>query len=139
MFKFYNMLWSDIILTARKNGNFTNKWKDFNYIISTFQGMNVVTLSILFKLLFDIKLPLNFKIDIFPGTRLDSGLVGLLLYFLPFFLMNYFLIIYKDRYKKIIILNKSFGGKLLFYYIFFSILLFFITILVWNIMGNVSD
>lgn len=136
MHKFYYMLWSDIILTAKKNGNFTDKWKDFNYILPVFQGMNVATLFILFKLLFGVTLPLNFKIDIFSGTRLDSALVGVTVYILPFFLMNYFLIIYKDKYKKIIVHYKSLSGKLIICYVLFSIFSFFLTVIIWNIFHH---
>jgi len=123
MLKLYYMIWSDIILTARKNGNFTDKWKELNYVVPIFQGLNLIALEIIIKFIFNIQKPLSFTIDIFPGEKLDSALVGIITIFLPFFLLNYFLIIRNNRYEKIIINYESKNGKLVFRYCIFSVLI----------------
>jgi hypothetical protein len=91
-------MWSDMVLTARKNGNFTDKWKDFNYILPIFQGMNLLGFLFIFKIFFNINLPSLYVIDVFPGKMLDGAFVGITTFMLPFYLMNYFLIIRNNRY-----------------------------------------
>jgi hypothetical protein len=122
-------MWSDMVLTARKNGNFTDKWKDFNYILPIFQGMNLLGFLFIFKIFFNINLPSLYVIDVFPGKMLDGAFVGITTFMLPFYLMNYFLIIRNNRYEKIIVNYKSYNGKILLYYILFSILTFFVPII----------
>ncbi len=129
MLKLYYMMWSDMVLTARKNGNFTDKWKDFNYVLPIFQGQNLAVFIIWSKVLFNIDIWFSFEIDIFPGKMLDSAFVGITTLFLPFYLMNYFLIIRNNRFEKIIVNYKSHNGKILLYYILFSILIFFVPII----------
>jgi hypothetical protein len=48
--------------------------------------------------------PINFsfyEFNIFPGDRLD-GMLGGLVYFSPFLIVNYLLIFWRDRYKILI-------------------------------------
>lgn len=121
----YYIIWADIILTAKKNGNFTDKWKDFNYVLPIFQGMNLGSLTVLIKVIFDIGIPLFFNLNLFSNRILNDFGSGFLSLFLPFYLMNYFLIIRKNRYEKIIDNYKSYNGKFLFNYILISIVVFF--------------
>jgi hypothetical protein len=124
------MLWSDIILTARKNGNFTDKWKNFNYILPIFQGFNLLSICISLNLLFNIKFPLTINIIFISNVFLNKAISGILILFLPFFIINYFLILYKKRYKKIIINYKSYNGKILFYYMLISFIWIWTLILI---------
>jgi hypothetical protein len=129
MLKLYYMFWSDVILTPRQNGNFTDKWKEFKYYIPVFQGLNLAFIVICSKVLFDIDIWFTNEIDIFPGKKLDSALLGIISFFLPFFILNYFLIFRNNRYEKIIVNYKCYNGKLLFWYIVLSILIFFVPII----------
>jgi hypothetical protein len=135
MFKYLYMLWSDMILTARKNGNFTDKWKEFNYILPIFQGMNLLSLVIWLKLLFNITFPLTIPEDFIGTGFFSSAFSGILIFFLPFYLLNYFLIIRNDRYKRIIHNYKSYNGKFLYYYVLVTLLLVFIP-LIWSMFQN---
>lgn len=128
-------MWSDVVLTARKNGNFTDKWKDFNYILPIFQGMNLLGILLTLKIIFNINLIPLFRIDIFPSKMLNGALTGIAVFMLPFYLLNYFLIIRNDRYEAIISNYKSYNGKILFYYIVISILSFFVPIIIYNIFN----
>jgi hypothetical protein len=77
-------------------------------------------------------------VDIFPGTRIDALVSFFISYLLPFLLLNYFLIFYKDKYKELIKLYPSYDGKLFLKYflgslgaivLYFSIAIFVVKIL----------
>lgn len=126
----YYMIWADAILTAQKKNKFSEEWKLLVYLFAVFQALNLAVVIIFFKALFDIRSSITFQMDIFPGKMLDSLLPALIFYLLPFFLANYFLIVYKNRYRKIITKYKSYNGRLVLGYIVFSALLFFIPMII---------
>jgi hypothetical protein len=120
----YYMIWSDAILTAQSKKKNSQEWKILVYLFAVFQMLNLAIVIILIKSFFDIRYPITFQIDIFPGRILNSLLPALIFYILPFVLINYFLIVYKDRYKQVIVNYKSYTGKLVLGYIINSIIFF---------------
>jgi hypothetical protein len=126
----YYMIWSDAILTAQSKKKNSQEWKILVYLFAVFQMLNLAIVIILIKSFFDIRYPITFQIDIFPGRILNSLLPALLFYILPFVLINYFLIVYKDRYKQVIVNYKSYNGKLVLGYIILSIVSFFLPLLI---------
>ena len=130
MSNIYYMIWSDAILTAQSKKKNSQEWKILVCLFAVFQMLNLAIVIILIKSFFDIRYPITFQIDIFPGRILNSLLPALIFYILPFILINYFLIVYKDRYKQIIVNYKSYNGKLVLGYIIFSIVSFFLPLLI---------
>jgi hypothetical protein len=126
----YYMIWSDAILTAQSKKKNSQEWKILVYLFAVFQMLNLAIVIILIKSFFDIRYPITFQIDIFPVRILNSLLPALLFYILPFVLINYFLIVYKDRYKQVIVNYKSYNGKLVLGYIILSIVSFFLPLLI---------
>lgn len=54
------------------------------------------------------KVPVN----LFPSTRIDAFLSFFISYLLPFILLNYFMIFYKEKYKRLITHYPYYVGKL---------------------------
>jgi hypothetical protein len=81
---------------------------------------------------------LNFKVNIFinfdflPNTMLDSFLSSLITLFLPFIILNYFLIFYRRRYQIIIkeSSNKNTKGRKFMLYFVLSMLIFILPIII---------
>ncbi|MGV9002959.1 MAG: hypothetical protein ACOH1G_02820 [Flavobacterium sp.] len=126
----YYLIWSDAILTAQHKNKFSEQWKILIYMFAVFQGLNFASIIILIKYLFNIQSKINFTLNILPGTILDNTIPGLITFIVPFVLINYFLIVYKDRYKKIIPNYKSHKGKFAISYIIISTAIFFIPIFI---------
>ena len=137
MLKYYYMIWSDLILSVRKNGNFTDKWKQLKYIVPICQGMNLLMFLILLKVLFNVNLTSLPEIYIFPGRKLNSAIVGITFFFLPFFIINYFLIFRNNRYEKILIEYKFHNGKLFFRYILLSLFIPILLLIIGKLFGKV--
>jgi hypothetical protein len=55
---------------------------------------------------------------------IDSFLSYAVIYLFPFLILNYFLIIYKDKYKEIIVKYRNYNGKLFTWYFVISLIAF---------------
>ena len=120
MLRLYYQIWGDVINTAEKNNG---EWKIIILVLSIFQGLNLMTLSLVLDLIFNIKVTLFPIINIFPVQRFNDLLSGLVFH-LPFMVFNYFMVYYKSKYKIIKKRYPSKNGKLLALYIFISVLSF---------------
>jgi len=97
----YYLYWVDAIVGYRKNIPNSIDWKFTVFTISTVcNALNlfVILLWLKFFNIFSFK----FEINIFPGTMLNSATKFIILFASPFIILNYFLVFYKDRYKKLI-------------------------------------
>lgn len=133
--KLYYEIWADCITKARSLPKNKSDWKLYTLI---FMSM-AMALNLVFVLFIIVTLGITEKIfmipvDIFPGSKIDAFISFFLSYLLPFLLMNYYLILYKEKYKEILIKYKYRNGKLFLFYFFGSIgaliLYFFIAFLV---------
>jgi hypothetical protein len=128
----YYEIWVDAIKKAETSKSYmTHKDKMFVLlsIFSFAQGFNLQTFFIAISPLWKINSLI--WLDIFPGNVIDKIIAGLITFYLPFFIINYFLIFYKGKYKSFIVRKKlNSGGKLFMLYFVFSILLFFVVLIV---------
>lgn len=125
----YYSLWADAIgFEKAKHGHIRN-WKFYVlYGISFSQGLNLA--SILLLLSTWIKAPFFLSIDIFPGKMLDGGLSGIITLFLPFIVLNYFLVYRGKKYEEIIEKYPYRKGKLYIGYFITSALMFLLPVLI---------
>jgi len=123
----YYEIWLDGIAKAKKtNSGKSNRDKMITLLVafSIAQGLNLV--SIYFLVGSFVKFNPLLKIDFFPGQYLNTAFSGFLTFYLPFFIVNYFLIFYKNRFLKLMRKRRLHSdGKAFIFYFFFSGLLFF--------------
>ena len=125
----YYRIWADAIgFEKAKHGHLRN-WKPYAILGITFcQGLNFATILLLIGTW--IKSSFFLTIDIFPGRMLDGAVSGILTLFVPFLIINYFLIFNKQKYKVIIKQYPFRNGKLYIVYFAVSIVLFFMPVLI---------
>jgi hypothetical protein len=130
----YYAIWVDAIVNYQKNNPEMSNWKFNLFIIqTTCNALNLFTIDILISLLF-YKIPL-IKIDIFPGTIFNSLTEFIVQYASPFIILNYFLIFYKDRYKKLIEKYPNKNGTLAMTYDICSAIIGFISLMLYGLLG----
>lgn len=100
---YYKIMVGSIIKNKKLPAN-RDHWKTNSLtIVSITMGAQFWLLIMLFEIFkVNVFSFYNFNLDIFSGERLDGMLKGTILFFLPFFIINYFLIFWRDRYKIII-------------------------------------
>lgn len=132
----YYEVWADAIDKAKNtNSGKSNRDKMLTLLVafSIAQGFNLV--SIYFLISYLIKFNPLIDFDIFPGSYLDTALSGFITFYLPFFIINYFLIFYKKKYERFVDKRKlNSGGKAFVFYFFGSGLLFFLIIFLGKIL-----
>ncbi len=129
----YYKIWIDAINAAiKKNDENQKDWKIILLIIfSVAQGVNLLTVFFWLNT-FNIKYDIFFDFDIFPGDMLDGFLSGFITLFLPFILLNYFLIFWKRRYQKYreIYSGINTQGRAFMLYFIISVLIFILPIII---------
>lgn len=112
----YYLIWADSILSFRRHHHGKADWKITVFILNTWiNAIGLWTILIWLKYFEILNIP-KFEIDIFPGTLIDSFVTFTIEFALPFGILNYFLIFYKDRYKIIIEKYSAPPEKLAFIY-----------------------
>lgn len=98
----YYLIWVDSILSFRKYNPKRSDWKITVYLYITWiHALNWWIIFLWLKFFDILNIPL-LKIDVFPGELLDSLFAFAIEFALPFALLNYYLIFYKNRYARII-------------------------------------
>jgi hypothetical protein len=125
---YYN-LWVDAIqFENAKHGSFRN-WKPYVMAGITFcQGLNLAT--ILFWMSTWTKIRFFVPINFFPGSILNGSISGLITLFLPFIIINYFLIFKNKRYEELLKKYEHKNGKRYIIYFIGSFGVFIIPILI---------
>lgn len=120
----YYKIWVDCIVKARTIPANKNNWKRFTMIfMSMAMAINfAMILAILQRSILGFSF-YDFRVDIFPGSKLDAFISFFTLYLLPMLLVNYFLIFRNNRYELILEKYKSYNGKLFITYFLVSLIL----------------
>lgn len=124
---YYN-IWVDAIFNVKKNPLHKRDWKFYSmFFMTILTSLNAGTVLMWLGFL---GLKTNFlKINVFPGTMLDSFAMFLIQFALPCFLLNYFLVFHKDKYKRLIEGHADRKGRLFLIYLFGTIGVFIIPVL----------
>lgn len=129
----YYLIWVDAIVNFRKHNPARTDWKISLFITQT--TCNALNLwAILLWLKFFEIYSFIIKIDIFPGTILNSALGFIVQFASPFILLNYFLIFHNDRYEKLIERYPHKNGKLAMGYTMASALVGFISMILYEVL-----
>lgn len=120
--KFYYSVWTDCILQLQKNPLNKKSWKWYSlFVMSSCLGFNFVfILTILPR---SLHLTDFFReTTFFESKFLDTFTHALILYLLPEYIINYFLVFYKNKYTVFIKKYKFHNGKLFIRYAAISLL-----------------
>jgi len=120
MLSIYYKIWVDAITQERAKKGADGNWKAFTIIpMSLIQGVNLLTL--LFILRFFTDIPILITIDLTRDKAINAFFAGLLIFFIPFAILNYLLIFYNQRYNKLINLYPGRNSKLYRNYVLISL------------------
>lgn len=121
MLSIYYKIWVDAITQEKAKKREDGKyWKAFTIIpMSLVQGVNLLTLLFIFRFFTDI--PILFTLDLTRDKAINGFIAGLLVFFIPFVLLNYLLIFYNNRYNKLMNLYPSRNNKLYRNYVLISL------------------
>lgn len=98
----YYLIWSDAILNFRKHHPDRTDWKfALLFYITWIHALNWWIVFIWLKFFNILYIPL-IVIDVFSGSLLDKFVAFTIEFALPFGILNYFLVFYRNRYEKII-------------------------------------
>jgi len=120
----YYKIWVDCIIKARSIPANKNNWKRFTMIfMSMAMAINfAMVMAVLQRNVLQFSF-YDFRVDIFPGTKLDAFISFFVLYLLPMLLINYLIIFRNNRYEILLEKYKSYNGKLFISYFLASLIL----------------
>ena len=132
---FYFIIWVDAITRLRSLPKNFGMWKFYSMaFMSMAMALNLVLILFIISTLGITEKIFIIPIDIFPGTKIDAFVSFFLSYLLPFLLINYYFIFYKEKYKSMLKKYKYYNGKFFMAYFLSSIgaliLFFFVAFLV---------
>ena len=129
MLNLYYKIWAGAINGQRSSEAIVRQafnWQTTSLlVVSLPMAINLASIDmILERYIFHTKLLYKLNINIFPGNRIDYALTFYILFGLVPLTLNYFLIFYKDKYKKILDKHKKPNVKIFLIYYMISFLLF---------------
>jgi len=132
----YYRIWVDLIVGIQKNPEHRNDWRYFSMLLmTTLISLNLLTVAVLLGI-FKVKVFL-ITMEVLPGTILNSFVSGLIQFVLPSFILNYFLVLHKEKFKKLITKYEDRHGKIFLPYLFISVGVFIIPVLLYWWLHNV--
>lgn len=131
----YYKIWVDALVKLRSLPKNEGIWKFYAMaFISMSMAFNLILILFILNDLGIIKGFFKITIDVFPGEKIDGFLSFFISYLLPFLLLNYFLIFYKNKYQELVRVCPYYEGKLFLKYFLGSIgaivLYFFTAVLI---------
>ena len=112
MLSAYYKLWVDAIISEKTKKDRQSSWKAFTIVpISIMMGINLFTLLYWTSVFTHHELPLILIITFSRDTLINIFLSAILMFFIPFLLLNYLLIFYNSRYENLIKTYKANNGK----------------------------
>ena len=129
MANLYYKLWADAIWYETSKHKMFRNWQAYTMVgISISQGLNLAFIFICIGSFVPIQVFMS--MDIFPGSILITAAAGIFTLFVPFVILNYFLIFYKKKYLKLINQYSPKGGKLYIGYFIGSSALFILPLII---------
>ena len=136
MLSIYYKIWVDAIVFEQTKYGQRRNWKIFTILpISIFQVINLLTIFFIASALTKKNIPIFLDITIFNIKPINSFISFSITLFWPFVILNYFLIIYDNKYEGLIEKYKYHNGKLYLGYFLFTIGIFIVPIIIGMILG----
>ncbi len=131
MTNLYYQVWVDGILNSKDYKKKDPSWKTTLFIIITIcNAINLYTIYLWLKFVGIVSYLV--KINISSNTIINSATNFVIQFALPVMLLNYFLIFYKSRYKKLIRKYQHKKGKLAMTYTLVSVVIWFVSMIIYG-------
>ena len=112
MLSAYYKLWVDAIVSEKTKKDRQSSWKAVTIVpISIIMGVNIFTLLYCTNVLTHYELPLILVISFSRDMLINIFLSAILMFFIPFLLLNYLVIFYNSRYESLVKTYKTNNGK----------------------------
>lgn len=122
MLNLYYIIWADAILFEKSKRGKDINWKTITLIaISLLRGLNLFVLLFLLRWLSHGQMPILLPMNIFNMSALNSACAIVLIFLVPFVILNYLLVYYNNRYLEIINKYPYRKGKLYRNYFLWSL------------------
>jgi len=113
MLNAYYKLWVDAIAFEKGKRNNEVTWKAYTLVpVSLLMGINLFTLLYWTNELTHHNLPVLLIAHIFNNRLIDIFISIIIMYFIPFLLLNYLVIFYNQRYDLLMKIYQNVNGKL---------------------------
>ena len=127
----YYKLWVDAIVWEKATNGERRNWKPYTLIpISLCQGLNLLTVC------FWCHIPVFINMNIVSIKPINGFLSYSISLLMPFIILNYFLIVYNEKYESLIMKYKYYNGKLYLWYFLCSIGAFITPIIIGMILSR---
>lgn len=131
MLTLYYKIWTDAITSTRAKRAEAASWKLYTIVpLSLLLGINLLTIFIWVRTIFNRNLPLVFPIHIFNYLLINDFISVIVTLFFPFVIFNYLLIFSNDRYKELLESYAPQNGKLYKMYALISLGILIIPIII---------
>lgn len=109
--RLYFSIWTDIILKFQERVPKSNFYWKFMTIfnVSFVMGINFMFVFGIVSMVFGLSMP---KLNWFGNKIIETAMSSFIFFFLPWIVLNYFLIFWKEKYLIIITRHKYKNGKL---------------------------
>ena len=137
---FYFRIWANTIKYFLQNNQKlkSRNWKLYLLLLtSAIYSSGIAAFELLLRIIFrnnEIMLFLDIDISIFPLQSLNTAVATFIVIGLPIILINYFLIFYKDHYKKLIEDCENMDRKHILLFYLYVIWSFFIVAIIHGIL-----
>lgn len=122
MLNAYYKLWVDTISFEKAKRTNKDNWKAFSLVpVSLLMGINLFTLLYWTNELTHHNLPVLLVAGIFNNRLIDIFISVIIMYFIPFLILNYLVIFYNQRYEQLMKIYQNKAGKLYRNYILISL------------------
>lgn len=122
MLSIYYKIWIDAIAFEKAKRGKDINWKTISLIsVSILQGLNLLVLLYLIRLLTHHKMPVLLPVSFFNMRPINIAISIVLTFFVPFVILNYLLIFYNDRYAELSKKYQDSKGKLYRNYFLWSV------------------
>lgn len=112
MLNAYYRLWVDVIAFEKAKKNNKVNWKPYSLVpVSLLMGINLFTLLYWTNELTHHNLPVLLVAGVFNNRLIDIFISIIIMYFIPFLLLNYLVIFYNQRYEKLMKIYPNTHGK----------------------------
>ncbi len=125
----YYSVWVDAIINIERNPKHKKDWKFISMVYMTLlNALNLGVVLMLLAYIFNLRV-IWVRFTILPGTMLNSFASFIIQFAIPFILLNYAMIFYRNRYKGLIQRYSDKKGKLFATYLLSSIGLFIVCVI----------
>lgn len=122
MLNIYYKIWADAIAFEKNKRGKDLNWKTISLIaMSALQGLNLLAVLIVLRALTHRQMPVLLPVHIFNMTALNSFCAIVLIFFIPFVVLNYLLVFYNNRYEALLKTYPDKKGKLYRAYFLWSV------------------